>query len=87
MTFSPSLKHFVDLHGNDSHQEITLVLVVVVDRADGNVGGRRNGFHLYGIISRTPEKLRRRIEDTFEAKCFLPDPKTAHSSDRAHFCI
>jgi hypothetical protein len=42
---------FVDLHRDDRHEDVALVVVIILDRADGDFGLRRDRFDLGTLIS------------------------------------
>ena len=54
--FLAGSQHFVDLHRDDRHQQVALVLVVIVDRADRDFGGGRNRLHLHLLVAVVAEQ-------------------------------
>ena len=45
------VQDFVHLHRDDRHEDVALVAVIIVDRADGDFGLRRDRFDLGTLIS------------------------------------
>ena len=51
------IQHLVHFHGDDGDQQIALVLVVVVDRANRDLGHGGDSLDLGALIARFSEKL------------------------------
>ena len=75
---SPGVEHLVDLHRNDGAEDVALVLVVIVDRADRHFGLRRDRLDLGALVADLAEKCRRRLDDAAVPVRLLPCSQTAH---------
>ena len=71
----PSLQHLVNLKRDDGHQQVALVLVIVIDGADRHLGGGGYGFHLHRLVAEFAEQLGRRFENAVVTVGFLLLPK------------
>ena len=61
---APGVQNLVHFHRDDRHEDVALVPIVIVDRADRDFGLRRDRLDLGAFITGFAEQLCGRIEDT-----------------------
>ncbi len=69
------LQNLAHLERDDGDEQVALVLVVIVDRADGHFGGGGNRLHLHVLIALRAEQGRGRLQDTVVTMGFLLLPE------------
>ena len=77
---APGIEHLVDLQRDDGAENVALVLVVIVDGADRDLGLSGDRLDLGALIAGLAEQLGCRLDDAAVPIRLLPCPQSAHIS-------